>query len=101
MSSKPTLWGRLFDVANRRSWTIEANDGIIATAGFLEGFAGAGASERVLLYTASIAATVGGLAVAGTNWAEAAAERDAQVLLTEQEQRELASDPAAELDELV
>lgn len=101
MSEQPTRWGSLFAASNRRTWTIEANDGIIATAGLLEGFAGAGASERTLLFTASIATIVGALAVAGTNWAEAAAEREAQVHLAEQEELDLALEPSEAFDELV
>jgi hypothetical protein len=41
----PPCWLRaaLTDRESLRSWTQVANDGIIATAGILEGFAGAGA----------------------------------------------------------
>ena len=39
-----------------KSWVVEANDGIIATAGLLEGFAGAGADDQLLI-TAALAAT--------------------------------------------
>jgi VIT1/CCC1 family predicted Fe2+/Mn2+ transporter len=55
----------------------------------------------VLHFTAALAAIVGALTVAGANWAEAAADREAEVLLTEQEKRDIASNPEAELDELV
>ena len=43
------------DEASLRSWTLVANDGIIATAGILEGFAGAGATDRGLLVAATVA----------------------------------------------
>lgn len=88
------------DPATRRAWAVEANDGIIATAGLLQGFAGAGASERILLFTATAATIAGGLAVGGGMWAENAAERDAQLLAMEQERHELATDPLGELQEL-
>lgn len=91
---------RLRDASAHRSWTIDANDGIIATAGLLFGFAGAGASNRVLLFTASAAAIAGGLSVAGASWAEQAAERDAQLLAAKRERDDLARDPNAELQEL-
>ncbi len=91
---------RLRDASAHRSWTIDANDGIIATAGLLFGFAGAGASNRVLLFTASAAAIAGGLSVAGASWAEQAAERDAQLLAAKRERDDLARDPEAELAEL-
>jgi len=83
-----------------RSWTIDANDGIIATAGLLFGFAGAGASNRLLVFTATAATIAGGLSVGGAAWAEAAAERDAQLMRAEQERADLAADPEGELDEL-
>lgn len=83
-----------------RSWTIDANDGIIATAGLLFGFAGAGASDRLLVFSATAATIAGGLSVAGAAWAEAAAERDAQMLRADQERADLAADPQAELEEL-
>jgi vacuolar iron transporter family protein len=94
------LRARFRDAAAYRSWTIEANDGIISTAGLLLGFAGAGASNRLLLFTASAATIAGGLSVGGASWAEEAAERDAQLLYARQEQDDLATDPEGELDEL-
>jgi VIT1/CCC1 family predicted Fe2+/Mn2+ transporter len=81
-----------------RSWTIDANDGIIGTSGILEGFAGAGASHSVLV-TAASAATIAG-ALGGATWAEAAAEREAQLELAEEERAQLAADPAGKIDEL-
>lgn len=74
-----TLWRRLRlpDAASFRGWTIDANHGIIATAGLLQGFSGAGAK-----------------------WAEEAAEREAQLRLAAQESDELLRNTDAELDEL-
>ena len=94
------LRARFRDASAYRSWTIEANDGIIATAGLLLGFAGAGASNRVLLFTATAATIAGGLSVGGASWAEEAAERDAQLLSAKRERDALASDPHAEHEEL-
>ncbi len=91
---------RFRDASAYRSWTIEANDGIIATAGLLFGFAGAGASNRVLLFTAAAATIAGGLSVGGASWAEEAAERDAQLLYAKRESNDLAADPHGELEEL-
>jgi GNAT superfamily N-acetyltransferase len=47
----PLRWlrGAVADRESLRSWTQVANDGIIATAGLLEGFAGAGAGDRTLM----------------------------------------------------
>jgi vacuolar iron transporter family protein len=83
-----------------RSWTIDANDGIIGTSGILEGFAGAGASHSVLVTAASAATIAGALGLGGSTWAEAAAEREAQLELAEEERAQLAADPAGEIDEL-
>jgi VIT1/CCC1 family predicted Fe2+/Mn2+ transporter len=94
------LRARFRDASASRSWTIEANDGIIATAGLLLGFAGAGASNRVLLFTATAATIAGGLSVGGASWAEEAAERDAQLLHAEQQRDALAADPHREHEEL-
>jgi VIT1/CCC1 family predicted Fe2+/Mn2+ transporter len=94
------LRARFRDAAAYRSWTIEANDGIIATAGLLVGFAGAGASSRVLVFTAAAATIAGGLSVGGASWAEEAAERDAQLRHAERERADLATDPHGELAEL-
>ncbi|HEY5874894.1 MAG TPA: VIT1/CCC1 transporter family protein [Ilumatobacteraceae bacterium] len=94
------LRARFRDASAYRSWTIEANDGIIATAGLLFGFAGAGASNRVLLFTATAATIAGGLSVGGASWAEHSAERDAQLLYAKRESDALATDPHGELEEL-
>lgn len=83
-----------------QQWVVEANDGIIATAGLLEGFAGAGAGDQLLI-TAALAATIAGaLSVGGAKWSEAATERDAQLATVAYEQQLLASHPDAELAEL-
>lgn len=94
------LHARFRDASAHRAWAIEANDGIIATAALLFGFAGAGASNRVLLFTAAAATIAGGLSVGGASWAEQAAERDAQLLHTQREIESLAADPEGELEEL-
>lgn len=83
-----------------QGWVVEANDGIIATAGLLEGFAGAGAGDQLLI-TAALAATVAGaLSVGGATWSESATERDAQLATVAYEQQLLATHPDAELAEL-
>ena len=102
--SAPSGWRRLRSSFPRaqsfRSWTIDANDGIIGTSGILEGFAGAGASHSVLVTAASAATIAGALGLGGATWAEAAAEREAQLEVAEEELAEITADPAAELAEL-
>lgn len=91
---------RLRHVATPRTWAVDANDGVMATAGLLEGFAGAGAGESVLITAAIAMLVAGSLSLGGSKWAEAAAERDAERALIAEEQAELAADPLHEIDEL-
>jgi len=79
---------------------VVANDGIIATAGILEGFAGAGASDTTLITAATAATIAGGIAAGGAEYAEAAAERDAQRRVAEEEAAEIARQPDVEHAEL-
>ena len=89
------------DPDSLRSWSLIANDGIIATAGILEGFAGAGASHATLV-TAAASATVAGMVNAGgAEWAEEAAEREAHLSAAEEEAADLARQPDVELAEVV
>jgi len=96
----PSLWARFVARVRETSWAIDANDGIIATAGLLQGFAGAGAGDRLLLFTSIAAMLAGGLSAGGAKWAEVAAEREAELELAAQELAELERDPAGELAEL-
>jgi vacuolar iron transporter family protein len=89
------------DRESLRSWTLVANDGIVATAGILEGFAGAGASDRTLITAATVATIAGMLSVGGAEWAEAAAEREAQLTAAEEEVADLARQPGVEHAEVV
>ncbi len=93
-------WRRLRDAVMYRSWTVEANDGIIATAGVLEGFAGAGGDDRTLIVVAVAVTIAGALAIGGAKWAEAEAEREAQLQLVAQEEELLATHPDDEVAEL-
>jgi len=89
------------DPNSLRSWSVVANDGIIATAGILEGFAGAGASHATLVTAATFATIAGMLGAGGSGWAEAAAEREAHLSAAEEEAADLARQPDVELAELV
>lgn len=90
----------LTDPAARRNATLAANDGIIATAGMLEGFAGAGADETTLVMAATVATIAGMFTTGGAKWAEAAAEREAQLSAIREEAAEIRRQPRAELAEL-
>ncbi len=83
-----------------RQWVVDANDGIIATAGLLEGLAGAGADDRTLIIVAVVMIIAGSLGLGGTKWAEEAGELDAERRIIADEQAQLAMDPDSEVVEL-
>lgn len=97
---EPRLWERLRDFSTPRQWAVDANDGVIATAGLLEGFAGAGANDRTLILAAVVMVVVGSLGLGGAKWAEEAGELDAQRRIIEEEAAQLAASPEHEVDEL-
>lgn len=105
VAARPGLLVRLRGAATEpeslRSWSLVANDGIIATAGILEGFAGAGATNQTLITAATIATIAGMLSMGGAQWAEAAAERDSHLEAAEAATRELARQPRKELADVV
>lgn len=78
----------------------DANDGIIATAGIVEGILAAGAETATIIVAALAAMVAGGISLGGAKYAEVAAESDAQLLLLEEERRQLELSPEAELAEL-
>ncbi len=91
---------KLPSAASLRARIPDMNDGIIATAGVVEGFIAAGAGTDALL-AASIAATIAGAgSLGGVKYGEAAAERDAELAVIAEEQLDLARSPEAELREL-
>jgi vacuolar iron transporter family protein len=93
------VWARI-DRGRVREHVVDANDGIIASAGIVEGLLGAGAGKTILL-VASLAAMVGGgLALSGMRYAETADERDAQQAILEAERRRIDLTPAEEETEL-
>lgn len=98
--SGATLGERIREYASPRQWAVDANDGIIATAGLLEGFAGAGADDAVLLTAASAMIVAGALGLGGAKWSEEATELDAQRALIAEEEAQLAANPDTELEEL-
>jgi len=91
----------LRDRRNRRAWSLTAQDGIIATAGILLGFAGAGAREATLIVAGTAATVAGMLSAGGAKWAEAAAEREAQLRALDEEKAELRAHRDYERIELV
>jgi VIT1/CCC1 family predicted Fe2+/Mn2+ transporter len=80
----------LRDRASWRTWSLAAQDGIVATAGILLGFAGAGAGDATLLVAATAASVSGMLSAGGANWSQAAAEREGQLGAIELERADIA-----------
>lgn len=80
---------------------VEANDGIVATAGIVEGLVAADVRNRTVLVSAVVALVVGAVSSAGARYAEAAFQRDAALQAVSEELAELASSPDAEFQELV
>jgi VIT1/CCC1 family predicted Fe2+/Mn2+ transporter len=98
---RTSLWHRVVVRLRETTWALDANDGIIAVAGILQGFASAGAGDRLLLFTASVATLAGALSAGGTKWAEVAAQRETELAIARDEAKKIVADPAGELAELV
>jgi VIT1/CCC1 family predicted Fe2+/Mn2+ transporter len=88
------------DPQSRRGWSLAGQDGCISTAGLLLGFSGAGVSQATLLLAGTAAIVAGMLTAGGAKWAEAAAERDAQLRALAAERHEIRHNREAERAEL-
>lgn len=100
-SEGTTVWHRIVRRVRETTWALDANDGIIAIAGILQGFTSAGAGHRTLLFAAVAGTLAGALSAGGTKWAEVAAQRETELVIAREQANELAADPAGELAELV
>ena len=83
-----------------RDLVVDANDGIVAIAGVVEGVLAAGLGNRAATTAVIVATIAGGIALGGSRYTEEAAERDARDALLEEERRQLGRSPNEELDEL-
>jgi vacuolar iron transporter family protein len=83
-----------------RDLVIDANDGIIAIAGVVEGVLGAGLGDRAAATAVLMATIAGGITIGGSRYTETAAEQDARDALLDEERRQLRQSPDQELDEL-
>lgn len=81
------------DHTRLRNLVVDANDGIVATAGIVEGLIGAGAGIRATVIAALSSMLAGGIALGGARSAETALELDARSALLEEERRQLALSP--------
>lgn len=84
-----------------RARIVDMNDGVIATAGVVEGFVAAEANWRTILTAAMVLLIAGGVSIAGAKYVEAATERDAELALIEEERHRLEEAPEEEREELV
>jgi len=83
-----------------RDLVIDANDGIVAIAGVVEGVLAAGLGNRAAATAVIVATIAGGISIGGSRYTEEAAERDARDALIEEERHQLTRSPDQELDEL-
>jgi vacuolar iron transporter family protein len=78
----------------------EAADGILTSAGIVEGFAGAGASQGVVLFAGLAGLFAGTIAMGSVEYSKFRAEHDTQAAQLEAERALIAAAPDAELKEL-
>jgi VIT1/CCC1 family predicted Fe2+/Mn2+ transporter len=83
-----------------RAHLVDVNDGVIATAGVVEGLLAAGASVTTVVVAALGAMVGGGVALGGMKYSEAADERDAELAVLAEERRLHELQPEEELAEL-
>jgi VIT1/CCC1 family predicted Fe2+/Mn2+ transporter len=88
------------ELARRRSLVVDGNDGIVATAGIVEGFIGAGADSQTIAVAAFAAMIAGAISIGTAKYTEGAVERDAFLAAVEEERRQLSLSPEEELNEL-
>ena len=83
-----------------RAGVLGANDGIVSTAALVVGVAGATAASGAIL-TAGVAGLVAGaVSMALGEYVSVSSQRDTERALLDKERTELATSPAAELEEL-
>jgi VIT1/CCC1 family predicted Fe2+/Mn2+ transporter len=78
----------------------EASDGILTSAGICEGFVGADAGTKVLIFAGFAGLVAGTLAAGAAEYSKLGAERDQQLAQLTSERVQLETVPDAELDEL-
>lgn len=83
-----------------RERTVDLNDGVVAAAGIVEGFAGAGITGSTMLLAGFTALVAGAMALGTAQYSEAAAARDRQRAVIDAERREIQDFPDDELAEL-
>ena len=83
-----------------RAAVLGANDGILSTASLVAGVAAAAADRPVILLTGVAGLVAGALSMAAGEYVSVSSQADAERADLDRERRELAEEPAAELEEL-
>lgn len=83
-----------------RAAVLGANDGLISTASLVTGVAASGAPRNVLLLTGIAGLVAGAMSMAAGEYVSVSSQADTEAADTAREQRELASQPGLEHEEL-
>lgn len=83
-----------------RAGVLGANDGIVSTAGLVVGVAGATTAHAPVLAAGVAGLVAGAVSMALGEYVSVSSQRDSERALLDEERRELAEDPGAELAEL-
>lgn len=83
-----------------RAVVLGANDGIVSTASLIVGVAASSASLDAVLIAGVAALVAGAMSMAAGEYVSVSSQADSERADLERERRELATDPAHELDEL-
>ncbi|MER5934653.1 VIT family protein [Streptomyces sp. NPDC002054] len=91
-------------ISTRLNWlragVLGANDGIISTAGLVVGVAGTTTDRPAILAAGVAGLLAGSMSMAAGEYVSVSSQRDSERAALEEERRELAEDPEAELQEL-
>ncbi len=92
------------ELGSRLNWlragVLGANDGVVSTAGLVVGVAGAAATSAELLTAGLAGLLAGSMSMATGEYVSVSTQRDSELAALDQERRELAHTPEAELEEL-
>jgi VIT1/CCC1 family predicted Fe2+/Mn2+ transporter len=83
-----------------RAAVLGANDGIVSTASIVVGVAAANATAANILVAGTAGLVAGAMSMAAGEYVSVSSQADAEKADMERERKELATDPAAELNEL-
>lgn len=84
-----------------RASVLGANDGIVSTASLIIGVASAGVSQSNILLTGAAGLVAGAMSMAAGEFVSVSSQADSEQADMAREKQELATDPAAEREELI